>query len=115
MDLFLRELLRAAGCIIGLLIIFVVTRYVIPWLKTKLGESKYIYILSQVQEYMCAIEERSDLLTGEQKAEWVTDQIMTLFPKLNREYVRALIDGSMRYLTQEGLVNYQAKHQEMDI
>ena len=106
MDLFWREVLRATGVVAGLLIIFVVTRYIIPWLKTKLGESKFTYILEQVQAFMCAIEENSGGRTGEEKAEWVIDQIVAMFPKLNREYVKALIDGSMRALTQDGLINY---------
>ena len=111
MDLFWREILGALGTIVGLLIIFVVTKYVIPWLKSKLGESKFEYILEQIQAFMCAIEEKNEkegrTLTSEEKAEWVVDRVIEIFPKLNREYIKALIDGSMRALTQDGLINYQ--------
>lgn len=106
MDPIWKEIFEALGVAIGLLITFIVTRYVIPWLKSKLGESKFLYILERVQQFMCAIEENPEGRTGEEKAEWVTDQILKIFPKLERSYVRALIDGSMRALTQDGLINY---------
>ena len=101
-----KDILYVVGIILGVVVAFVVTRYLVPWLKTKLGESKFLYIMQQVQAFMTAIEERAGYLPGEEKAEWVTDRVIEMFPKLEHEYVRALIDGSMQALTLDGLINY---------
>lgn len=106
MELFWKEIFGALGSLLGLLIIFLVTKYVIPWLKVKLGESKFTYVLTFVQAFMAAVEEDIPDGHGEEKAEWVTDRVLEVFPKLDREYVKALIKGSMRALTQDGLINY---------
>lgn len=101
-----KDILYVVGVILGMVVVFAVTRYLVPWLKVKLGESKFLYVIQQVQAFMVAIEERAGYLPGEEKAEWVTDRVCEIFPKLNREYVRALIDGSMQALTQDGLINF---------
>lgn len=106
MELLTKEVLYVVGGIVGALIAFLIVRYVIPWLKVKLGDQKLSYILDYVTQFMSAIEENGIGLTGEEKAEWVIDRIIEIFPNLKREYVKALIDGSMRALTQAGIINY---------
>jgi len=107
MEDILRIVLYVLGGVLTAIVVFAVSRYVIPWLKTKLGDEKLTYILTMVQEFMSAIEENPEGKTGPEKAEWVIDRVMEIFPKLNRSFIKALINGSMRFLEQEGIVNYQ--------
>lgn len=115
MEEVLKIVLYLLGGLLTALVVFTITTYVIPWIKVKIGENRFDMILNQVQSFMGAAEEHSDSMNGEEKSKWVIDRILEIFPKLNRDYIQALIDGSMRVLEQEGIVNYQPKYHDRGV
>lgn len=93
------------GLVISTVTIWVIKTYVAPWLKTKLGDVKYNSLLERLGTFMSAAETRFGVGSGSEKSAWVIDQVQAIFPGLGKEYVQALIDGLMRPLENDGIVN----------
>lgn len=109
MERVLAIVLYGVGFIVVSLAGYAIVEYVIPWLKNILGDSTFTRVLTQVQLFMTAAEQSFGKHTGKEKADWVIEQVVKMFPKLNREYVKSLIEGSMKALTDDGLINYKDK------
>lgn len=105
LDVFLKPLLYVLGYALSTLAIYAFGAYVIPFLKTKLGEEKYNALVSYTRMYMAAVEERFPELDGERKSEWVINQIKQQYPALNNDYLQTIIDGLMQPLSVDGIIN----------
>jgi len=102
----LKNLLYVIALGVGSIILWAGKTYALPWLKTKLGEATYLAVKGYVKDLMAAAEQKFDeVLAGKKKSEWVTDKILEKWPALNREYVQTIIDGLMRQLENEGIIN----------
>ena len=93
------------GFAVTALVAYFAIAYLFPWFKGIIGDNNFATILTMVQLFMTAAEQNGKLPTGADRSKWVVKMVLSKFPKLNAEYVQALIDGSMTALTQDGLIN----------
>lgn len=104
--------LVGVGMVLAIVCVVLFKKYVAPWLeekreliKSQLGTEEYNYLASQIQNFMAMAEERLGAGHGKQKSELVISMIKEIFPNVNTDYVQALIDGFMKVLTNEGILN----------
>lgn len=93
------------GLVISTVGIWAIKTYVFPWLKTKLGDATFDSLLERISTFMSAAEEKFSQSEGEAKSAWVISQIQDIFPKLDKDYIQSLIDGLMKPLEKEGIIN----------
>jgi len=88
------------------LIAYLVKRYVIPFLREKLGEERFDALTKYVRLLMCTAEQKfQKAASGLSKSEYVISLVKKKFPDLDESYIQTVIDGLMRPLTAEGCVN----------
>ena len=90
--------------------VFLMQRYFLPWIKARIGADNYNTMREFVRNFMAAAEEMfPEHEKGDKKAAWVVDQVTAQLEKLNihieKEVIKAAIDGSMAVLEQAGIVN----------
>lgn len=111
LELILKPILYILGSVLSGIAIFAVNAYLIPYLKQRLGDDKYNMLVTYIKMCMSAAEEKFPNLDGEQKAEWVIEQIQMQYPGLQNEYIQTLIDGLMQPLSIEGVVNHHYNYE----
>lgn len=90
--------------------VYLANRYFLPWIKARIGADNYNTMREFVRNFMAAAEEMfPEHEKGADKAAWVVDQVSAQLEKLNihieKEVIKAAIDGSMAVLEQAGIVN----------
>lgn len=100
----------AAGFALAGVAVYLVKVYLIPWLKTKIGAGNLETMLLWVRNFMAAAEVQfPGSGMGAEKAEWVIEQVYAQLEKLNihieKDVIRAAINGSMAALENAGIVN----------
>lgn len=111
LELIFKPILYILGSVLSGFAIFAVNAYLIPFLKQKLGDDKYNMLVTYIKMCMSAAEEKFPTWDGEQKAEWVIEQIQAQYPSLQNEYIQTLIDGLMQPLSIEGVVNHHYNYE----
>ena len=111
LELILKPILYILGSVLSGIAIFAVNAYLIPYLKQRLGDDKYNMLVTYIKMCMSAAEEKFPNLDGEQKAEWVIEQIQMQYPGLQNEYIQTLLDGLMQPLSIEGVVNHHYNYE----
>lgn len=91
-------------------IVYLARRYFMPWIQARIGADNFNTMLEFVRNFMAAAEEMfPGPEKGEKKAAWVIEQVTEQLEKLNihveKEVIKAAIDGSMAALEQSGIVN----------
>ena len=87
------------GLTVGAIILYVVVKYVVPWLKEK---RLYGLLESLVAAAEREFEQPGD---GPFKLEWVLEQVDKTGIKYNRELAISFINGLVQKLTASGVVN----------
>ncbi len=105
MDMLMEYLMNTIGIAIGVVLLFVVKQYLIPWLKVKIGNDKYDELVKKIKDLMVVAEQRYGPKTGADKKVWVIGELKKLGLNFNEEMVGNLIDGFTRVLTAEGVIN----------
>jgi len=73
-----------------------VARYLIPWLKEKLGEQRLADLVYWIGVLVRAAEQMFKDKTGSDKLDWVKGQITALGYELDEGALRALIEAQVR-------------------
>lgn len=104
--------LFALGALLGCAAIYLVRKYVAPWLEAKraalkqqVGEDEYYLLISQIKTFMAMAEQQIGAGNGKAKSALVISWVQKLFPELEEDYIQALIDGFMTPLQQQGIIN----------
>lgn len=89
---------------------YLVKVYLLPWIQSRIGADNFKTMVKLVRNFMAAAEVQiPGASNGEQKAEWVIEQVTAQLEKLNiniePDVIRAAIDGSMAALENENIVN----------
>jgi hypothetical protein len=105
MDMLMEYLMNAIGIAIGAVLLFVVKKYLIPWLKVKIGNDEYDELVKKIKDLMSVAEQHYGPKTGADKKAWVISEIKKLGLKFDEEMVGNLIDGFTGVLTAEGIIN----------
>lgn len=112
MEQYITLIFVGIGITIGVVSVVLFKKYIAPWLeekreliKSQLGTEEYNYLSSQIQNFMAMAEERIGAGHGKQKSELVISWVKEIFPNVNTDYVQALIDGFMKVLTKDGILN----------
>ena len=112
MNQYILLLLFCAGAAVAIICVMLFKKYVVPWLDAKreliesqLDTEEYNNLTSMIQTFMAMAEERIGTGHGKQKSELVISWIKEKFPGINTDYVQALIDGFMKVLTKDGILN----------
>lgn len=105
-------ILVGVGMVLTGVFVVLFKKYVAPWIaekreliKSRLDTEEYNFLTSLIQNFMAMAEERIGAGHGKQKSELVISWIKEKFPNVNTDYVQALIDGFMKVLTNEGILN----------
>lgn len=96
------------GSVLGIIGIWAVKGYLVPWLQQKLGVDKYTELTEKIKDLMSAAEANPDFSgsgTGTDKKEWVIAQLKALGLNFDENYVRNLINGFTNQLTAQGIIN----------
>ena len=105
-------LLFGVGAIIAIVSLVLIRKYVVPWinekrelLKQQLGDEQYNSLVEQIKTFMACAEVQIGAGNGKEKSKLVIQWIKEIFPEVREDYVQALIDGFMKVLTNEGILN----------
>ena len=99
LDLILGNLVEVLGGAVAVVIIYVITTYVMPWIKEK-------WFYGIVKNLMAAAEaEFVNPESGELKKEWVFDQLDKMSIKYDKALTSKFIDGFVLELTAAGILN----------
>ena len=92
--------------VLAALLIYAVKRYLVPFLREKLGDTRFEALTKYVRLLMCAAEEKfTETAAGLSKSDYVISLVKKKFPGIDDSYIQTIIDGLMRPLTAEGCVN----------
>lgn len=112
MEQYIPLILIGVGMVLAGVCIVLFKKYVAPWLdekreliKSQLGTEEYNFLTSLIKNFMAMAEERIGAGHGKQKSELVISWVKEIFPNVNTDYVQALIDGFMKVLTKDGILN----------
>ena len=112
MNEYIYLILTGVGCALAIVFVALFKKYVAPWLnekreliKSQIGTEEYNNLTSMIRTFMAMAEERIGSGHGKQKSELVIAMIKEKFPDVNTDYVQALIDGFMKVLTKDGILN----------
>lgn len=104
------------GLVLAALIVFLVKKYVTPWISAKcellrqqIGNEEYESLVEQIKTFMASAEVQLGAGTGADKSKMVIGWIKEIFPNIREDYVQALIDGFMKVLANEGIVHMKQK------
>lgn len=104
----LSYLFYVVGSVLGIIGIWAVKQYLIPFLKEKLGLDAYTALTTKIKDLMASAESNPDFIGsghGSDKKEWVIAQLKALGVNFNEDYVRNLINGFTNELTAQGVIN----------
>ena len=112
MDNYIVIILFGVGVLLGCIALYMFHKYVSPWLaerceqiRQQLGNEKYYMLADRIKTFMAMAEQQVGHGNGKTKSALVIGWIMKLFPGVEKAYVQALIDGFMKPLEQEGIIN----------
>lgn len=112
MDRYIIAILFCVGMAFAIVCVVLFRKYVAPWIaekreliKAQLGTEEYNSLTTMIQTFMAMAEERIGSGHGKEKSALVIAWIKEKFPNINTDYVQALIDGFMKVLTNEGILN----------
>lgn len=87
-------------CVLTILCV-VVTGFVIPWLKSKIGATTFDTYVAWAKKLVAAAEVLFPQIgSGEFKKEYVMDALVKMFPKLTGEQIEALIEDAVLTLNE---------------
>lgn len=87
-------------CVLTILCV-VITGFVIPWLKGKMGTQNFTNAVAWVKKLVAAAEVLfPEVASGEKKKEYVMVGLTKLFPNLTGEQVEALIEDAVLTLNE---------------
>lgn len=102
----LKDCIYIVAFAVGALLLYLVFRYIAPFLKEKLGETRYNALVSRVKGLMCAAERNiTGVAAGLSRSQYVIKLVKEKFPTLDDAYIQTIIDGLMAPMENEGLVN----------
>ena len=80
--------------------VFLITYYVIPWVKEKVGNEQYDRLEREVQKFVLAVQQMYPDASGEQRLAMVTDKISEFLSTkdihLSSEQIRDLIESAVK-------------------
>ena len=86
--------------------IIVISRYLVPWIRAKLGNEKFDRVVQEISVLVTAVQQMFPQYTGEQKLEFVTEKITEFLNKqhinFTEEQVRLLIESAVKQMKIEG-------------
>ena len=92
-------LFKIVECVVVVAII-VITRYLVPWIRTKVGNEKFDRIYQEVAILVTAAQQMFPQYTGEQKLAFVTEKITAFLNKqrvnFTEDQVRQLIESAVK-------------------
>lgn len=87
-------------CVLTILCV-IVTGFVIPWLKSKIGATTFDTYVAWAKKLVAAAEVLFPQIgSGEFKKEYVMDALVKMFPKLSGEQIEALIEDAVLTLNE---------------
>jgi len=81
-----------------------VARYLVPWLKEKLGEQRLADLVYWIGVLVRVAEQMFQDKKGVDKLDWVKDQLAGLGFELDADALRALIEAQVRDMKLEAIV-----------
>lgn len=86
--------------IVVILAVTIVTRYLIPWIKEKIGNEQYDRIEKEVTKFVLAIQQMYPELAGPEKRKIVTEKIIEYLAskniELTNDQIRDLIESAVK-------------------
>lgn len=87
--------------------VFLITYYLIPWIKEKIGKEQYETIEKEVQKFVLAIQQMYPELMGKERLNIVTEKVKVFLAskniQLTDEQIRFLIESAVKTMKmQEG-------------
>ena len=95
----------ALGVVLAAAVLFVGKKYLIPFLKVKIGNEQYDELVKKVQDLMLIAEQHYGPKTGAQKKQFVIDELKKMGVEFDEVLVSNMIDGFMIVLEAQNLVN----------
>lgn len=112
MDNYIVIILFGVGVLLGCIALYMFHKYVAPWLadrceqiRQQLGDEEYYMLVERIKTFMAMAEQQVGPGNGKAKSTLVIEWITKLFPGIDKAYVQALIDGFMKPLEREGIIN----------
>lgn len=112
MDRYIIAILFCVGAAFAVALIILFRKYVSPvfaakceLIKQQLGDEQYNALVEQIKTFMACAEVQIGAGNGKEKSKLVIQWIKEIFPEVREDYVQALIDGFMKVLTNEGILN----------
>lgn len=107
MEMLLEYLMKALGIALAACLIFVIEKYIKPWLKIKIGNEEYDRLVEHIKHQMTVAEQQFGPKTGEEKKQFVIDELKKMGLEFDEKMVSNLVDGFTSVLTAEGVINVE--------
>lgn len=104
-EMIIRFFAYALGIVLAAGVLFVGKKYLIPFLKVKIGNEQYDELVTKVYDLMVIAEQRFGPKTGVEKKQFVIDELKKMDIKFDEAFVSDMIDGFMIVLENQNLVN----------
>lgn len=105
MEMMMQFFAYALGVVLAASMLFVGKKYLIPFLKVKIGNEQYDELVTKVYDLMVIAEQRFGPKTGAEKKQFVIDELKKMGVEFDETFVSNMIDGFMVVLENQNLVN----------
>lgn len=95
----------ALGVVLAASVLFVGKKYLIPFLRVKIGNEQYDELVKKIKDLMIIAEQHYGPKTGAEKKQFVIDELKKMGIEFDEAFVSNMIDGFMIVLENQNLVN----------
>ena len=111
MEMMMQFFAYALGVVLAAAVLFVGKKYLIPFLKVKIGNEQYDELVNKIQDLMLIAEQHYGPKTGAQKKQFVIDELKKMGVEFDEALVGNMIDGFMIVLESQNLVNTKKENE----
>lgn len=105
MEMMMQLFAYALGIVLAASMLFVGKKYLIPFLRVKIGNEQYDELVKKIKDLMVVAEQHYGPKTGAEKKQFVIDELKKMGIEFNETFVSNMIDGFMVVLENQNLVN----------
>lgn len=105
MEMMMQFFAYALGIALASSMLFVGYKYLIPFLKAKIGNEQYDELVNKIQDLMLIAEQHFGPKTGAEKKQFVIDELKKMGVQFDEAFVSNMIDGFMVVLENQNLIN----------
>jgi len=105
MEMMMQFFAYALGIVLAAGTLFVGSKYLVPFLKAKIGNEQYDELVKKIKDLMIIAEKHYGPKTGAEKKQFVIDELNKMGIKFDEVFVSNMIDGFMVVLENQNLIN----------